>query len=267
MDGIERAAIAAEWSDPAVIGSLELVTAVFSELGWRQFRRVEYRGTCHGSVESQSMDWPAVVSVSSSAAVALTTLVVNALSKRGDRQHATTLEFEKRVWESKSSALLELIAKCESLRSNVDGNYPLEQQQALAFKTFVRSSKINIQNAELLAYAAKAVTDPVEELQRLLYRTLETDAIFILTSIDHAREKKEAAIDEHDFDKAAAIRATEVESLSALGRESGLDVHEMKRLCDKIIAEARRDLRGAQDEPLGRTAKMGPVLGWRRYRD
>ncbi|MFV8245674.1 hypothetical protein [Mycolicibacterium peregrinum] len=55
------------------------------------------------------MDWTAIVSVSSSAAVALTTLVVNALSKRGDRQHASTLEFEKRVWETKSAALLDLI--------------------------------------------------------------------------------------------------------------------------------------------------------------
>ena len=43
--------------------------------------------------------------------IAVLMLVINALTKRGDRRYAVSLEFEKRVWEAKSSARLELIAK------------------------------------------------------------------------------------------------------------------------------------------------------------
>ena len=49
--------------------------------------------------------------------IAVLTLVINALTKRGDRRSAASLEFEKRVWEAKSSARLELIAKCERTQS------------------------------------------------------------------------------------------------------------------------------------------------------
>ena len=45
----------------------------------------------------------------SPSATAVLTLVINALTKRGDRRYAASLEFEKRVWEAKSSARLELI--------------------------------------------------------------------------------------------------------------------------------------------------------------
>ena len=95
---------------------------------------------------------------------------------------------------------------------------------------------------------------------------MESEALYTMSIADDAREAKEKAIDEQDFGKAAAIRGREVEILSALGRESTLDVGEVKRLCDKIIAEARRDLRGEQEEPLGRAPKERPLLGWRSPR-
>ena len=43
--------------------------------------------------------------------IAVLTLVITALTQRGDRRYAVSREFEKRVWEAKSSARLELIAK------------------------------------------------------------------------------------------------------------------------------------------------------------
>jgi hypothetical protein len=39
--------------------------------------------------------------------IAVLMLVINALTKRGDRRYAVSLELEKRVWEAKSSARLE----------------------------------------------------------------------------------------------------------------------------------------------------------------
>ncbi|MCV7064993.1 hypothetical protein H7H51_03420 [Mycolicibacterium farcinogenes] len=212
------------------------------------------------------MDWTAIVSVSSSAAVALTTLVVNALSKRGDRQHASTLEFEKRVWETKSTALLDLISKCEKLRSSMRESDSNERQQAAVLSMFVRSTMV-LSSAELLAYAAKAVNDPAEELQRIFYRAMETEAFLMVIDLNEAQQTKESAIDELDFDKAAAARKKERELLAAVGLHSGINVPAVKRLCHQIIAEARRDLRGAQDEPLGRPPKNRLVLHWRRYRD
>ncbi|MFV8245673.1 hypothetical protein [Mycolicibacterium peregrinum] len=128
-----------------------------------------------------------------------------------------------------------------------------ERQQAAVFDAFASNNKMILPSAQLLAYAAKAVTDPVEELQRILNRAFESEALHTLSVIYDARSAKEAAIDEKNFEKAAAIRGREVELLTALGQTSGLNVHVIKRLCDQIIAEARRDLRGEQDEPLGRT--------------
>ncbi|MGV0804812.1 hypothetical protein [Mycolicibacterium setense] len=212
------------------------------------------------------MDWTAIVSVSSSAAVAVVTLVANALSKRGDRQHATTLEFEKRVWEAKSGALLDLIAKCEMLRSSMRASDSYERQQAEVLRTYVRGRNMTLPSAELLAYAAKAVNDPAEELQRILAHAMETEAFLTLIDLDEARQAKETAIDERDFSKAAAIRARELELLTAVGLHSGINVPVVKQLCDRVIGEARRDLRGAQDEPLGRTTKKPSILGWRSPR-
>jgi hypothetical protein len=52
------------------------------------------------------VDVVALVSVASSGGVAVATLFVNALSKRGDRKHVSNVEFQKRVWQTKSEALL-----------------------------------------------------------------------------------------------------------------------------------------------------------------
>ena len=106
------------------------------------------------------MDWIALASVISSAIVAALTLVFNAATKRGDRKHATSLEFEKRVWETKSTALLTLIGMCDSIRSAIRADTDTERNQAEIFKEFDKNY-FRLSRAELLAYAAKSVNEPV----------------------------------------------------------------------------------------------------------
>ena len=69
--------------------------------------------------------------------IAVLTLVINALTKSGDRRYAVSLEFEKRVWEAKSRARLELIAMridsfCDSLsrRTQCRAEMPAHPVQA-----------------------------------------------------------------------------------------------------------------------------------------
>ena len=67
------------------------------------------------------MDGIALASVLASAAVALTTLVVQAISQRGQRKHESTLAYEERVWSLKSDALFRLIRASRDVTDYIDG--------------------------------------------------------------------------------------------------------------------------------------------------
>ena len=61
-------------------------------------------------------DWVAIAGIGSTAAVAIGGQFFGWLGKRGDRQHESALEYEKRAWEKKTPALEALIDKVSALR-------------------------------------------------------------------------------------------------------------------------------------------------------
>jgi hypothetical protein len=192
------------------------------------------------------MDWIALASVVSSAAVAILTLVINALTKRGDRKHAASLDFEKRVWETKSGALLDLIAKCESIRSairlaEVRG---AESQRAAVYGVF-DDNHFRLTSAELTAYAAGSVNAPVEQLHSLMQQAYRTFAGIYFARLQASRKAEEEALDNADFEAAGIHHDDEVENERLVARESGIDVAAVDVLCSRIIAQARKDLRMA----------------------
>jgi hypothetical protein len=161
-------------------------------------------------VQFECMDWIALASVVSSGVVAVLTLVINALTKRGDRKHAASLDFEKRVWEVKNSALLNLITKCESIRSAIrlaEGR-DAKGQQAAVYREF-EHIRFRLTSAELTAYAAESVNAPVEQLNSLMRRADDTEAYFYFHRIAEIRRAKEEAIDRADFEAAAKQRDIE----------------------------------------------------------
>ena len=85
------------------------------------------------------MDAVAIVSVAISGGVALATLVFNWLMRRGDREHTSSLEFEKRVWERKSTALLDLVAQCQAILEAIArdaGDLDTAHRQFAVLQTF-----------------------------------------------------------------------------------------------------------------------------------
>jgi hypothetical protein len=192
------------------------------------------------------MDWIALASVVTSGVVAVLTLVINALTKRGDRRHAASLDFEKRVWEAKSSALLKLITKCELIRSMIrlTEERNVERQRAAVFRVF-DDSHFSLTSAELTAYAAGSVNAPVEQLHSLMQQAYDTEALVYSHQIEEIRREKEEAIDRADFEAAARQRDREVQTEMAIGQISGIDVAAVDVLCSRIIEQARKDLRMA----------------------
>jgi hypothetical protein len=193
------------------------------------------------------VDWIALASVVSSGVVAVATLIINAATKRGDREHASSLEFEKRVWDIKSSALLSAISTCGAIRAalRIRADYEVQRRQAAVVREF-QQHHFTIATGELVAYAAESVTEPAEHLQRLMIETMFTDALVYLAGISDIRKEIEEAIDNGNFELAAALRDREVQTERTAGESSGIDVATVDSLCKTIIKRARDDLRGKE---------------------
>lgn len=190
-------------------------------------------------------DGVALASVISTGAVAAASLIINAITKRGDRKHEASIEFEKRVWDIKSHALLSVIKICESIHTavRIHSGMDVDRVRAAVYREFHRAN-FRLLTPELLAYAAESVTYEVEKLQRAMQRVLLTDALLYEIQVDEARKEKELAIDEGDFDRAANVHNREVAMDMRLGKSSEIDVNTVSSLCKATILHARNDLRG-----------------------
>lgn len=193
------------------------------------------------------MDVVALASVISSGGVAVVTLVVNALMRRGDRKHASSLEFEKRVWERKSAATFDLITRCRDISkaagdADDGGAEDLNQLRCRVLQTF--EEHIRIEVPELIAFGSVPLNDAVARLQKVADAALRSDAIFYLLDLSELRKAKEAAVDSQDFDVAAATRNEEKELQRRVGELSNIDLDAVRHLCARAIDLARADLRG-----------------------
>jgi hypothetical protein len=198
-----------------------------------------------------------LASVISSGVVAVVTLVVNAMMKRGDRKHTTSLEFDKRVRDAKSAALLALIEKCTVIRRAIRDSekHGVTYQQAAVYNAFREYYFVPGEPA-LTAYAAPSVNALIDEFNQLMLQSMSTDALLYVGRIPELRRQIEAAIDQQDFSKAATHRGEEVETMHAMGKLSGIDVAAVNALCDKLIATAQRDLCGQPKHFPSRAARQ-----------
>ncbi|WP_374159101.1 hypothetical protein ACEWX3_07715 [Mycobacterium sp. G7A2] len=192
------------------------------------------------------MDWIALAAVLSSGLVAVASLIINALTKRGDREHASTLEFEKRVWESKSDALVRLIGACEIIRlaSRRTVGQDVEIRQYTVVEAVIEVWP-NLDMSSLLAYAVDIVTSKAKMLEGIHAGFRRMPELLIQRErLSDIQEKKEAAIAQKQFEVAADWRQKEVGVAREIGRLSAIDVEAVDRLCAEIVDLARKDLRG-----------------------
>ncbi|MFZ2240464.1 MAG: hypothetical protein WAV90_13180 [Gordonia amarae] len=192
------------------------------------------------------MDWVAIASVTSSGAVAVVTLVANGLMRRGDRKHTASLEFEKRVCEAKSTALLDLIDLCQRIIGAISSD-PKRDKDRVRFAVLETFDGVHyrVSSPALVAYGSSTVNAAVSELQLIMSHVARTDAATGIVEAEWLKESKESAIDEHDFQLAATRREQEKNAEQRIGALSEIDLDAVGASCANIIVKARADLRGA----------------------
>lgn len=199
----------------------------------------------------------AIAGIGGTAFGAFTTQAFNAWTKRGDRKHASQLDFEKRVWEAKSAALVEVIAKCQRLKDAADVDPPGGPSPSDTGRDGRRRVQVLMEfgaigrdlyggaGASLLAYADQSVTKPVAALSKLLSHEY-TKVISQAGYLEYLQEELESIIDGGGgsakyFDE---LQESIGEAEVRLGGESTLDVEEVEKLCSEILQAARKNLRG-----------------------
>jgi hypothetical protein len=227
----------------------------------RADRRGDSATITFGEVQFRAMDSTAtaIASVVSSGTVALATLIVNALTKRGDRKHESRLDYERRIWEDKRTALVAVIGDCQAIRSAcssdppgfIGQDTPLEARKRYGIlRTFdtVQGDLLKREGA-LVAYADRSVWVPFEKLTRTVNSEIEEHFEALSVMEPYLREKKEAAIDANDFTAAAEFREDEKRTRHSTAMSCTLDIDTLRDLCAMIIDSARADL-GDQPRPL-----------------
>jgi hypothetical protein len=201
------------------------------------------------TVQFLPMDVTAIVSVVSSATVALTTLGVNAFTRRGDRKHEARLDYQQRIWEDKRAALVAVMGDCDVIRSTCSKrqvgppDMPTDVYRRIEVLLTVESlrSRLSAQRGPLVAYADKSVWELFETLTNIIDSQTEEHwaDLFVLENIRHQRK---SAADRDDFAEHVRIRREESETQREVGERCTLDVDALRALCASIIDTARRDL-------------------------
>ena len=226
-------------------------------------RRPPAASSEHGPNYSSRVDWIALASVVSSAVVGISGKTSDALSKRGDRKHLSKIEFDKRVWDTKSTALTALISVCldvsdkcelrDTISSNIDPERNRKILSVLALdRAHDRLNDDGITGA-VVAFSSEGVR---RDLQKLL------------ATIDREREQHRKELVEirrsHDSVDDVMSRIAEVEIGSTedaelwsllkqfvqrsadaeehIAANCDLKIDALKQTCESVISEARKDL-------------------------
>jgi hypothetical protein len=167
------------------------------------------------------------------------------------------LDFEKRVWEAKSAALVEIITKCQRLKDATDVDPPsgpspsdTNRESRRRMMVLLEFDAIGIDlygevGSNLLAYADESVNVPFATLSKLLSHEY-TQVLRQVTNFEDLREEMDDFIESENgsgqrFDE---LREAIDEAELRLGNESTLDVKKVEKLCSKILDAARKNLRG-----------------------
>jgi hypothetical protein len=190
-----------------------------------------------------------VVSVASTAAVAIWTKRIDARTRREDRQHALALDYESRAGEDKKAVLKTLISATMHLKRGAEPLAGTEQTTDERRTSAIRElyafrGRLGLDDgvAELLIYAAEPVRDLVELLLDEWDREFREHG-YSLAQLDSCKRRlaQSTGDGQAEWD---ALQAEETTWLERLGRESRLDVDAVIDLCSRTLKAAHKDLRG-----------------------
>jgi hypothetical protein len=194
------------------------------------------------------------VSVVSTAVAAIWSKIIDAKTKREDRQHARSLDYEGRVWQAKNDALRRLISACRLVKRKAQtaeqergtGEDKLYWRVRLieALANFKREIGDEEGISEITAYAAEPVCESLDALLGLIEERLRPHQV-ALFRLRRSRHQLELPVT--DSIDSQEEHATLQETLSKAMAELmtvDIDVDAVVKLCDRIIDVARQDLQG-----------------------
>jgi hypothetical protein len=178
--------------------------------------------------------------------------VATALTSFGDRKHERKQKFEKRAWEDKKPALVDIIKKVSDIRRACEPDSSWKRQgigEAVQFSRMrVRALRVYHDNrfefipAALLAFGSKSVCDLAEELEGVFKEHYTVATTVNLNQL--ARYKKES-IEQDNPDDALRLYRQAQDMEDELGNwPEDLNVHEFRALCDRVLKAAKEDLSG-----------------------
>jgi hypothetical protein len=189
-----------------------------------------------------------VVSVVSTATVAVWTKRIDAKTKQDDRAHALLLDFEKRAGDDKKAVLKTLISATMHVKRGAEPlagtEQSISQRRAEAIEELYGfRGRLGLDDgvAELLIYAAAPVRDLTELLLDEWDRQFREQG-YSLTQLDTCKRKLGEPCD--DQQAWTELKNEEALWLKRLGDESDLDVDALVALCERLLKAAHTDLRG-----------------------
>lgn len=201
-------------------------------------------------------------SVVSTATVAIWTKRLDTKTKREERMHALTLDYEKRAGEDKKAALKNLISATLRLKRGAEPREGIEVTDETKSQRRVDTlrelyefrGRLGLDDgiAELMIYASEPVRKLTESVLDEWDRQFR-DHGYSLTQLDACKRQlvktaAEAPPDDLAIlsgeEKWCALKQEEISWLKRLGDESDLDVDALVDLCKEILKAAHIDLRG-----------------------
>ncbi|CAN5829032.1 hypothetical protein BH09ACT7_BH09ACT7_35780 [soil metagenome] len=189
-----------------------------------------------------------VVSVISTATVAIWSKRIDARSKQQDREHALLLDFEKRAGDDKKAVLKCLISATMHVKRGAEPLAGTQQTAAQRRTHAIRElyefrARLGLDDgvAELLIYAAAPVRDLTELLLDEWDREFR-DRGYSLIQLDTC--KAQLVQTDADEQRWNELKNEEALWLKRLGEESDLDVDALVVLCERTLKAAHTDLRG-----------------------
>jgi hypothetical protein len=204
--------------------------------------------------------WIALASVVTSGVVGISGKTIDAFSKRGDRKHQSALEYEKRAWDTKTAPLTAVIEVCLDIKEQCElraTDDPERFRRIKVVEALARSSERI--RADRVTFAVAALsTESVHRHFQTLLATINAEARKHADDLSemrrlHASNRNafdrifEPGVEKEErdelFDSVTTSLERNAEAADRIANNFDVDIEALKRECESLIAEARKDLR------------------------
>jgi hypothetical protein len=173
-----------------------------------------------------------------------------ALTRRADRKHEANLDFEKRARQDKQQALIRIFGTVSEMRRACEPESSWKPQgvseeiqfafmRAVALLVY-HKTRADFVPVELLAYGSKAVCSRIEKLDAMLKAHYTAATTVSLNERERYTQQPNDAVGEGGANEALQLLHQRQNIEDNLGTDSGLDIDELRPLCDQVLEAAKK---------------------------